>query len=190
MHTVVVPHRGAAHEAALQGDFGETWLEVVAAGAGLLHGRPASLDRIKADIQLTAEGLVGDTRNPTVLVQVKTTVDLRRHPDGSLRYDLDVQTYDVLRQVDHSVRRILVVIGLERDGERVRLAPDGTLLLGRGGWVSLEGRPETVNRRTVSVRLPADNTVDPVGLRAMLAEYGVRRSTPVPDLDPWEEDSP
>ncbi|GAA4223819.1 hypothetical protein GCM10022254_01870 [Actinomadura meridiana] len=28
----------------LQGDFGEAWLEAVAAGCGLLHGRPTTVD--------------------------------------------------------------------------------------------------------------------------------------------------
>jgi hypothetical protein len=42
----------------LQGDFGEAWLEAVAAGCGILHGRPASLDLQKSDIQLTFVGTV------------------------------------------------------------------------------------------------------------------------------------
>lgn len=171
----------------LQGDFGEAWLEVVAAGSGLLRGRPATLDLQKGDVQLTLPGLVARTYNPSVLVQVKTTVNLRKSiPIGYFSYDLDINTYNVLRRTDHSIRRVLAVISLHsKDSERVRLTPAGTLLVGRGAWVSLEGRPPTPNVSTVSVRLPADNTLDPAGLHRMLQTCGIRTSTPVPDVDPW-----
>jgi hypothetical protein len=42
-----------ARDNALQGDFGEAWLEAVAAGCGLLHGRPSTVDLEKADVELT-----------------------------------------------------------------------------------------------------------------------------------------
>lgn len=170
---------------ALQGDFGEAWLEAVAAGCGILHGRPTSLDLQKADVQLCLRGVVNGTYNPSVLVQVKTTVDLRKLPNGDYSYDLDIETYDVLRRRDHAIPRILVVIGLSRDGEYVRLCEDGTLLVGCGAWVSLEGRPPATNSATCAIQLPAANTVDHEGLHRMLETHGVRRSTPVPDVDAW-----
>lgn len=170
---------------AFQGDFGEAWLEVVAAGCGLLHGRPATLDLQKADVQLTLQGPQLGTYNPAVLVQVKTTVDLRRLPDGDYSYDLDIETYDVLRRNDHAIRRVLAVIAVPREGEYVRLHPDGTLLIGRGSWVSLEGLPQSSNKTRQAVRLPSSNTLDCFGLHQMLKTYGVRRSTPVPDVDAW-----
>ncbi|MEV8630671.1 DUF4365 domain-containing protein [Streptosporangium sp. NPDC051023] len=169
----------------LQGDFGEAWLEVVAAGSGLLHGRPTTLDLQKADVQLFLRGVDQGTYNPAVLVQVKTTVDLRRSADGDYRYDLDIETYDVLRRADHSIRRVLAVIGLSKDGEHVRLHDDGTLLVGRGSWVSLEGSAASDNSKTQTVNLPAGNTLDGPGLLLMLRTYGIRRSTPVPDVDAW-----
>jgi len=106
---------------ALQGDFGESWLRAVAAGCGLLHGRPTTVDLDKADVELTQRGVVDGTYCPTVKVQVKTTSNLRIADDGRIVYDLDVATYEVLRRTDHSVRRVLVVIGLSDDGARVQL---------------------------------------------------------------------
>lgn len=171
---------------ALQGDFGEAWIEVIAAGCGFLHGRPTTLDLQKADVQLFHRGIEQGTYNPAVLIQVKTTVDLRRLPDGDYSYDLDIETYDVLRLDDHAIRRILAVIGVSKGGENVRLHADGTLLLGRGAWVSLEGMPESENGKTQVVRLPSLHTLDDPGLWLMLRTYGVRRSTPVPDVNAWE----
>jgi hypothetical protein len=175
-----------ARNNALQGDFGEAWLEAVAAGCGLLHGRPSSVDLEKADVELTFLGTVAGTYNPTVKVQVKTEVNLRRNPDGTFVYNLDIATYDVLRREDHSVRRILAVFGLSGDGSRVRLHADGTMLVGHGSWVSLEGYPPSDNTTSQVVRLPVSNTLDGPGLDQMLKTYGVRRSTLVPEVDPWD----
>jgi hypothetical protein len=168
-------------------------LEAVAAGSGLLHTRSSTVDLEKSDVLLTLQGLVNGTYNPCVKVQVKT-VDgpLALVDDDHYTYPLDVETYDVLRRTDHSVRRILAVIGLSGTTERVRLEQAGTLLVGRGAWVSLEGEGPTANKSTIAVPLPVANTIDTDGLHAMLTTYGVPRSTPVPPLDTesaWE-DSP
>jgi Domain of unknown function (DUF4365) len=171
---------------AIQGDFGEAWLEVVASGCGLLRGR-STLDLEKADVELTYPGQLEGSYCPTVKVQVKTQVNLKTDPNGNLVYNLDVQTYDSLRRDDHTVRRVLVVIGLMADGPRVRLHEDGTLLVGHGAWASLEGHPPTPNTTTQVVRLPAANTLDENGLYRMLSTYGIRRPFPVPDEDPWTE---
>jgi Domain of unknown function (DUF4365) len=116
-----VTGKGAADRNPLQGDFGEAWLEAVAAGCNLLHGCSTTLDLEKADVELVLRGVVNGTYNPTVKVQVKTTQTLRRLQGGGFSYDLDVETYDVLRRDDHSVRRILAVIEVAPEGQRVRL---------------------------------------------------------------------
>lgn len=67
----------------------------------------------------------------------------------------------------------------------MRLHADGTLLIGHGAWVSLEGFSASDNAKTQVVCLPAANTLDRRGLLLMLRTYGVRRSTPVPDVDAW-----
>jgi hypothetical protein len=64
--------RSRAAQNPLQGDFGEMWLGAVAAGCGLLHGRPGTVDLEKADVELTLRGEHDGTYNPSVKVQVKT----------------------------------------------------------------------------------------------------------------------
>lgn len=175
---------GSGHQNAIHGDYGETWLRAVAAGCGLLHGRPTTLDLEKADVELVRCGLWEGTWHPTVKVQVKTTVDLRRDEDHFV-YNLDAGTYNVLCRDNESVRRILAVFGLPRRGERIRLQRSGTLFVGSGAWVSLEGLPATANTGSRVVRLPISNTIDRPGLERMLATYGVRSSTPVPKVNAW-----
>lgn len=180
-------NRVSSNQNAIQGDFGEAWLEAVASGCGLLRGR-STLDLEKADVQLTYPGSIEGSYCPSVKVQVKTQVNLETDPDnGNLVYNLDVQTYDFLRREDHVVRRILVVIGLIAAGPRIRLHQEGTLLVGRGAWVSLEGRPPTSNTKSQVIQLPAQNTHDEPGLRSMLGIYGVRRTSKAADFDPWED---
>lgn len=174
-------------ENAIQGDFGEAWLEVVAAAQGLGHNRGDTLDFDKADVILTLREEVGGTYHPSVKVQVKTTIDARADEDGNLVYDLDARTHNILCKTNHSTRRTLVVVELSADGERVRLADGGTLLVGRAAWVSIEGCEPTDNMSTKAVTLPAGNTVDESGLRRMLEVYGVRRTTDLPAFNPWEE---
>lgn len=178
--------RSGARQNPLQGDFGECWLEAVAAGCDILHGRPTTLDFEKADVELVLMGECGGSYNPTVKVQVKTTgiSELRNQSDG-FSYDLDLETYNVLRRTDHVVPRILAVIGVEAPGGRVRLHDDGTLLVGFGAWVSLEGHPPSGNSTSQVVNLPEGNTLDASGLEKMLVTYGVRRTSRVPDFDPW-----
>lgn len=129
----------AEDENTLAGDFGEAWLEAVAAGSGLVHGRPATLDLEKADVELVLREEVGDTYNPSVKVQVKTTHDLREVGGDLLAYDLDVATYEVLRRDNHSYRRILAVIKLSDDGEKIRLQEEGDAS-GRARRLGLAGR--------------------------------------------------
>jgi Domain of unknown function (DUF4365) len=172
----------------LQGDFGEQWLEAVAAGCDILHGRPTTLDLEKADVELTLMGEHGGSVNPTVKVQVKTMAlsDLRKQDDG-YSYDLDIKTYDVLRRTNHAVRRILAVIAVDEPGKRVRLHDEGTLLGGIGAWASLEGLPASANETSQVVKLPLGNTLDGPGLEKMLVTYGVRGTSIVPEFDPWGE---
>jgi hypothetical protein len=142
--------RDRAIENILQGDFGEMWLEAVAAGCGLLHGRPTTLDLEKADVELILRGEVGGTYNPTVKVQVKTTVDFTILENDDMSYPVDIDTYNVLRRTNHATRRLLAVVGLSADGDRVRLHDDGTLLVGRASWISLEGLGPSDNATSVA----------------------------------------
>jgi hypothetical protein len=129
----------------------------------------------------------GPQHYPGIKVQVKTTENLRLL-DGdaaAASYQLDVDTYDVLRKTNHFVPMVLIVFGVAPEGQRVRLEQDGTLLVGRGLWVSLVGSATTLNTASVAVRLPVANTVDGPGLLRMLREHGGPQSSPVGEVPEW-----
>lgn len=172
----------------LQGDFGESWVHTVAAGSQLLHGPGDTRDLEKLDVNLILPEELPGTYHPRVGVQVKTTISGSWQENGDLSYALDVRTYDVLRRTDHPLRRILVVIVVSGVGDKVSLVQDGTLLHGKGLWVSLEGQPPTGNTESVTVLLPSGNTLNEAGLRTMLVTYGTHRSTPVEEYQEWPEE--
>lgn len=179
-------HLASGMRSVFQGDFGECWLTVTAAGCGIEHGPGGQNDLIKADIELTSLDQVAGIRNPAVLVQVKTTTALRDAGDHWV-YDLDIDTYDALRRDNYRLRRILAVIGVSEDGETLRFEDDGTLLVGTAAWMSLEGAGASNNSTRQAVYLPKTNRLDEQGLGEMLQKYGVPRSTPVPELNIWDE---
>lgn len=173
----------------LTGDFGEYWVHAVAAGAEFFHGPAATVDMVKADVQLTLpRESIGGQWQPVVWVQVKTTGERLDVKDGHASFSLDVQTYRELSRGDSRIRRVLAVIWLSDPAEKVRVDEQGTTLVGRGLWTSLEEAPPTRNTESVVVKLSVKNTLDAEGLRRMLETYGVGRTTEVPDVDIWAED--
>lgn len=172
-------------DATMQGDFGEKWLAAVASGCGLQAVPVNCPDLDKADVEITYLGELNGWSSPSIKVQVKTTEDLRLPAGDAAAFDLDIPTYDVLRRTNQFTPRILVVFRLE-PGRRVEVEEQATHLVGRGYWASLAGLDATTNTSSVAVRLPLENMVDGTGLQKMLEDFGVRRSSFVPEVSPWE----
>lgn len=169
------------------GDFGEEWVKAVAAGCGYLQGNPSTKDLQRSDVQLTMVGEVSGVSDPTVQVQVKATEKrMVLEADGChAGFSLDRKTYDALRNKNRTVRRVLAVIWVTKNGGHVARQKDGTLLVGHAAWVSLEELPETTNKTSVMIKVPIANTFDHDGLRRLLEEFGIPRSTPVPEINAW-----
>ncbi len=177
--------RAQGHMNILQGEFGESWIRSVAAGSGLLHGHPFTLDLWWTDVLLGLPAYTPEDPEQTVRVQVKTTTGFSPRDDGTVSYELAIRDYNALR-VRRNIRRVLAVVWLSTEGSRIRLEADGTLMVGHAAWMSLEDLPESSNATSVSVGIPLANKVDEPGLRRMLGEFGVPRSTDVPDVKVWE----
>jgi hypothetical protein len=179
----------SANPLKFQGDFGEMWLRTAASNCRIQHEGVGSLDLDKKDVELTWLDTLDGMRNPTVKVQVKTTVGIPRPIDGCYSYALDRDTYDFLRDSNHVVKRVLVVVWLDEADRWMEVATEASTLLGRGAWVDLEGAPDSENTTSVSVHLPVVNTLDCAGLRQLMTTCGVRQSSKVPETDVWGVDS-
>jgi hypothetical protein len=90
-------------------------------------------------------------------VQGKSTVDAAVMKNR-VRYDLDVQAYDLLRLKTPACPRILVVLLLPADESLWTTPTEDELILRRCAfWLSLRGKGRSSNRRAVRLSIPRMN---------------------------------
>jgi hypothetical protein len=90
-------------------------------------------------------------------IQIKSTADAVV-ANGTVRYDLDIDTYNDLRDPDVQSSRILVLHAQPAEEQsRLEQTADGLLLRGRCYWISLRGRPAVDNRRSTCIHIPGGN---------------------------------
>ena len=95
-------------------------------------------------------------------VQLKSSIRASTD-DYNIRYSLEIDTYNTLRDEISPTRRILVLFLLPRD-EKEWLEQDEDRLLMRkcAYWISLKGRQKVDNKTSVTIHIPRTNlfTVD------------------------------
>lgn len=128
--------------------FSEAYVRAVAAVACCSVAKPDP-DVEKLDLVLSR-----DLGVQSIAIQLKsTTADSR--DDSSVWYDLDIETYDVLRKVAVGVPRYLVVVLMPGDSREWLQQTEEQLAMRRCAYyVSLAGYASTTNDSTVRVILP------------------------------------
>ena len=112
----------------------------------------------------------GGDFNPAIGLQLKATIGLGDvHPDGCYHYnDLPAGNYDRLIRPSQTPR-YLVLLALPRDeSEWLTVSVDDLIMRRCAYWVSLFGLPVSDNRRSVTVRIPAENLFTPEALPELL----------------------
>jgi hypothetical protein len=142
----------------IQGEFGESWIHSLCTAAGLVPARPSS-DRAGLDL------IVHNDAQEFIRLQIKTTASPNLQPDG-LHYDLDVQTYDLLRN-GSSPGYLIVLVMLAPWVRWTGHTRRGSIVRTFGLWVALDGMPPTQNSSSITVILPDANMVTPEALRGM-----------------------
>lgn len=147
-----------------------TFVHAIATQAGCTVARwNADIDGVDASVKRGA---------PQVDLQLKCTQNLRPSGDG-YAFDLDVATYDKLRDMDRSAPGYLVVVVVPAELEQWLCHNEEDLLLRcRGFYACIQDRPESTNAATVAIHLPATHRFDTAALDAMLdhARRRVRRA--------------
>lgn len=130
-------------------------LRSVASQAGL------TFDVTAVDIAGVDGRIAMPTRNrngyfePVVSVQMKSTQVLRRDAAGVPRFDLDVRTYDILRDPTRLIPAILIVVELPTDQAAwIHYGADSICLSHRAHWTKMRGLGDVTNTSTVAVGLP------------------------------------
>jgi hypothetical protein len=101
--------------------------------------------------------------------QLKATAS-PEYGDGCLKFDLDVPTYDKLRdRVRGGPGYLLVAVIPENVGDWLKQQDDELLLRHRAFWIDLTGQPSTDNTTKVRVYLPLGNLLDVEALHGIMA---------------------
>jgi len=139
------------------------YLHAIAAGAGYAVAL-TNFDRDGIDAQVQA----GGTMRPCLGVQLKATINLAPHKDGTLRYPLKKRNFDLLR-VETMVPRILVVLDLPQDeASWLTVTTDELALRKCAYWASLAGQPDPGNPVSVTVTIERRNLFDVQGLVSLM----------------------
>ena len=151
------------------------YVQAVAAQAGLSH-TPRATD-YGIDLSLYAVARRGRRYVETGMVldvQVKSTTRGGTEP-GAVVYDLDVKSYDDLREPAAHNPRLLVPVVLPPDPADWLTQTEEALTIRRCAyWLSLQGRGPTPRGRTVRLRIPRGNVFSPAALRGILEHLRVR----------------
>jgi hypothetical protein len=145
------------------------YVRAIAALAGLAVGEPENDYGI--DMFLRAITLRGGRHRdvgPQVDLQLRSTTRAAVG-DAHLAYDLDVVTYEDLRDTTDPARRILIVLVLP-DDEAQWLSQSAQELVMRhcAYWLSLVGYPPTASRKTVRVFIPVANVFSVAAVQGIM----------------------
>lgn len=140
------------------------YVAAVAAKAGYVM---ATSSKDRDGIDLTIRG--GPAVWPLIDIQLKATINLGQACDGCFRFPLKRRNYDLLRQEKTMMPRLLVVLDLPKDADQWLEITSRALMLRRAAyWVSLRGSPETLNKTSITIKIPKENLFDVSSLRALM----------------------
>jgi hypothetical protein len=151
--------------------FSNAYLRAVVATAGFGIYRPDP-DEDSVDWGVAARGGKGTVRSPRVELQLKCTAADLPDPD-SLHYTLKLKNYNDLKAANLLVPRILVVVRVpDQPDDWLRQTEDELALRHCGYWMSLRGRPDTLNETSVTMLLPRRQVFAVGSLREMMTRVG------------------
>lgn len=141
------------------------YARAVAARAGYVTEVP-STDRDSVDLCIRAGGRM----RPLLDLQLKATINLKRSRDGFLHFRLCIKNYNDLR-IEVQSLRLLVVLDLPKEEQRwMTITQDELILRHRAYWLNLQGREETANQSSVTVRIPEENLFNVESLRTLMEQ--------------------
>lgn len=151
------------------------YIRALASCAGLSSG-DWSVDNDCIDITLKGTGyLKPRIRNPSIDIQLKATETLRKIGDH-FAYEINIRTYDHLRDESVSSPQYLMVLHLPKDhSEWVDHNGEGVTLKNKCYWVSLRGLAESANTTSVTVKIPENQIVTVDVLRELMDQSSMMR---------------
>lgn len=153
------------------------YVRAIAAQAGWICSQPETDYGI--DLCLRAVGIEGERRSDVsyaVDLQLKSTTRASL-TESEVRYDLEVKTYDLLRQPGENCPRILVVLVMPEDETQwLSQSVEELILRHCAYWICLEGYPSTAARNTIRVTIPRGNVFSVEAIQGPLANLRERKN--------------
>lgn len=142
------------------------YVSAVAARAGFVTSTP-DVDRYGIDMRIQAGGRM----RAALEFQLKATTNLAApNDDGFIHFPLKVKNYNALRE-DTQTPSILVVLDLPKDPSQwVTVTEESLVLKRRAYYLSLQGREETVNTETITVKIPQGNLFNVDNLHRLMKQ--------------------
>jgi hypothetical protein len=151
--------------------FSFAYVRAVSAAAGIAVSEP-TIDDDSIDLLFQQRGGGGTFRSPRIDAQVKCSAVLDL-ADDHIAFPLKLKNYDELRHDDVLVPRILIVVRVPDNlPEWIAHSEDNLALRRCGYWMSLKGKPQSVNETSVTVHVPRANLFTVDGLISLMQRVG------------------
>lgn len=165
MPTTEPPYAALSHR---QNGFAMSYIRAVISVAGCSLAVPEpDIDKVDIVAMSRRKGKVFS--KPSIFIQAKCRLGGVPAGTGHIPYQLDIETYDNLRDPTVTNPRILVVVFVPQLLDDWMLQDDAQLALKHCGyWVSLLHAPDVVGQGSRVVHLPRANRFTPHALQAMM----------------------
>jgi Domain of unknown function (DUF4365) len=152
------------------------YVQSVAAQAGLLWSKTEP--DYGVDLSLRSVS-IQENRRRDVGVQIDLQLKSTTRAvvtDTEVRYDLDVQTYNDLRDDNGRCPRLLVVLIMPAEEARwLSQTPEELTLRHCAYWISLKGYPPTTAASTIRIAIPLTNIFSVAELTRLMQQAGERK---------------
>lgn len=147
--------------------FAQTYIHAVVAVAGCSIAVPVP-DNNKTDFWVGSRVKGSQRTQPQIHIQSKCLLSAPASKDP-ISYQLDIDTYDSLRDPLVANPRILVVVLTPNDISNWIMQDEANLVLKHCAyWVSLKDAPEVLDQASRVVHIPRGNVFTPKALQAMM----------------------
>jgi len=164
-------------------EFSYGYLQLLGAKAGLevtKSGRQT--DNQKIDLHIIHAGKISNIYTPRFDAQVKCTHQ-ENIDDEYFKYDLDIETYDRLRNIYHDVPIFLIVLLVPEDiNNWVQITQEQSIVKKCAYYISLKGLPESDNTTSVRIKIPIGNLVTPFSLNDIITDIAQQRKKLIEEI--------
>lgn len=155
-------------------EFSYAYIKIIAALAGIeviIAGRPS--DNSGIDIILRAPGAINGLLSPSIDAQVKC-VSTATIEEFFIKYSLKVKNYKRLVAPSQALQILILVIVPEEINTCLSITESGSVIRASAYWLNLQGKENTDNDETITIKIPKENLFTPNALKTIMKQQAER----------------